>query len=82
MYTFAAWNLLRSVLASHLPLCAKLCVYKTYVCTRLTYAAPAWFALASETGADKRDGSEVAASAAVADAPHQSPEHHALYGIR
>ncbi|VVD00450.1 unnamed protein product [Leptidea sinapis] len=46
----AARIVLRPVLASHLPLRTKLCVYKAIVRTRLTYAAPAWFALTSETG--------------------------------
>ncbi|XP_045504512.1 uncharacterized protein LOC123701161 [Colias croceus] len=31
------------------PLRTKLCIYKAYVRTRLTYAAPAWFALTNET---------------------------------
>ncbi|VVC88036.1 unnamed protein product [Leptidea sinapis] len=48
--TRTARNILRPVLASHLPLRTKLCLYKAYVRTRLTYAAPAWFALTSETG--------------------------------
>ncbi|VVD00620.1 unnamed protein product [Leptidea sinapis] len=45
--TRTALKLLRPVLASHL---LKLCEYKAYVHTRLTYAAPAWFTLTSETG--------------------------------
>ncbi|XP_047527770.1 uncharacterized protein LOC125064655 [Vanessa atalanta] len=47
--TRTARTLLRPILASHLPLRVKLCVYKAYIRTRLTYAAPAWYALTSET---------------------------------
>ena len=43
----AALNMLRPVLRSRLPLRTKLAIYKTYVRPHLTYAAPAWFALAS-----------------------------------
>ncbi|KAL0810395.1 hypothetical protein ABMA28_010540 [Loxostege sticticalis] len=39
--------MLRPVLTSRLPLRAKLSVYKTYVRSRLTYAAPAWYSLCS-----------------------------------
>ncbi|KAL0868548.1 hypothetical protein ABMA27_008021 [Loxostege sticticalis] len=39
--------ILRPVLTSRLPLRAKLSVYKTYVPSRLTYAAPAWYSLCS-----------------------------------
>lgn len=45
----AARHLLRPVLDSSLPLRAKLGIYKAYIRTRLTYAAPAWYALVSET---------------------------------
>ncbi|CAH2207659.1 jg5582 [Pararge aegeria aegeria] len=45
----AATHALAPVLKSRLPLRTKLGVYKTYVRPILTYAAPAWFALASET---------------------------------
>ncbi|KAJ2941788.1 hypothetical protein O0L34_g10595 [Tuta absoluta] len=45
----AARALLRPVLSSRLPLRAKLRVYKTYIRSRLTYAAPAWYALLSNT---------------------------------
>ena len=37
--------LLRPLLRSHLPLRIKLALYKSYVRPRLTYAAPAWYAL-------------------------------------
>ncbi|KAI5651463.1 hypothetical protein NE865_00707 [Phthorimaea operculella] len=37
------------VLLSRLPLRTKLRVYKTYICSRLTYATPAWYALRSST---------------------------------
>lgn len=39
---------LRPVLQSSLPLRAKLGIYKTYIRSRLTYAAPAWYALTAE----------------------------------
>ena len=45
----AARAMLRPVLASRLPLRARLRIYKTYVRSRLTYAAPAWYALCSAT---------------------------------
>ncbi|GBP28751.1 hypothetical protein EVAR_19793_1 [Eumeta japonica] len=35
------------VLRSHLPLRAKLALYKGYIRCRITYAAPAWYALCS-----------------------------------
>ncbi|GBP76657.1 hypothetical protein EVAR_51142_1 [Eumeta japonica] len=41
--------MLRPVLRSHLPLRAKLALYKGYIRSRLTYAAPAWYALCSTT---------------------------------
>lgn len=44
---------LRPVLDSTLPIRAKLGLYKTYVRTRLTYAAPAWFALTSDASRKK-----------------------------
>ncbi|CAB0044647.1 unnamed protein product [Trichogramma brassicae] len=43
---------LHGVLSSRLPLRMKLGIYKTYVRSRLTYAAPAWYAYCSE--ANKR----------------------------
>ncbi|GBP91643.1 hypothetical protein EVAR_68277_1 [Eumeta japonica] len=43
----AARSMLRPVLRSHLPLRAKLALYKGYIRSRLTYAAPAWYALCS-----------------------------------
>ncbi|CAB0041795.1 unnamed protein product, partial [Trichogramma brassicae] len=46
--TRAARALLRPVLDSVLPLKVKLGVYKTYIRPRLTYAAPAWYALTNE----------------------------------
>ncbi|GBP12038.1 hypothetical protein EVAR_5876_1 [Eumeta japonica] len=39
--------MLRLVLRSHLLLRAKLALYKGYIRSRLTYAAPAWYALCS-----------------------------------
>ncbi|KAJ0173910.1 hypothetical protein K1T71_010056 [Dendrolimus kikuchii] len=47
--TRAAGALLRPVLDSKLPLRTKIGVYKTYLRSRLTYAAPAWYALCSTT---------------------------------
>lgn len=43
----AARALLRPVLISKLPLKTKVCIYKMYIRSRLTYAAPAWYALCS-----------------------------------
>ncbi|GBP62716.1 hypothetical protein EVAR_56234_1 [Eumeta japonica] len=43
----AARSMLRPVLRSRLPLRAKLALYKGYIRSRLTYAAPAWHALCS-----------------------------------
>ncbi|GBP37484.1 RNA-directed DNA polymerase from mobile element jockey [Eumeta japonica] len=40
-------SMLRPVLRSHLPLRAKVAPYKGYIRSRLTYAAPAWYALYS-----------------------------------
>ncbi|GBP23875.1 RNA polymerase II-associated protein 1 [Eumeta japonica] len=45
----AAWSMLRPVLRSHLPLRAKVALYKGYIRSRLTYAAPAWYALCSSS---------------------------------
>ncbi|KAJ0175982.1 hypothetical protein K1T71_008156 [Dendrolimus kikuchii] len=47
--TRAARALLRPVISSSLPLRTKIGVYKTYLRSRLTYAAPAWYALCSAT---------------------------------
>ncbi|GBP21147.1 RNA-directed DNA polymerase from mobile element jockey [Eumeta japonica] len=43
----AARSMLRPVLRSHLPLRVKVTLYKGYIRSRLTYAAPAWYALCS-----------------------------------
>ncbi|GBP33592.1 RNA-directed DNA polymerase from mobile element jockey [Eumeta japonica] len=43
----ATRSMLRPVLRSHLPLRAKVALYKGYIRSRLTYAAPAWYALCS-----------------------------------
>lgn len=45
--TRVARNLLKPVLRANLPLRVKIGVYKTYIRPRLTYAAPAWYALTS-----------------------------------
>ncbi|GBP22862.1 RNA-directed DNA polymerase from mobile element jockey [Eumeta japonica] len=45
----AARSMLRPVLRSHLPLRAKVALYKGYIRSRLTYAAPAWYALCSSS---------------------------------
>ncbi|GBP82599.1 RNA-directed DNA polymerase from mobile element jockey [Eumeta japonica] len=47
--TRAARSMLRPVLRSHLPLRAKVALYKGYIRSRLTYAAPAWYALCSSS---------------------------------
>lgn len=44
----AARALLRPVLTSNLPTRTKVNIYKTYIRTRLTYAAPAWYALCTK----------------------------------
>ncbi|GBP76203.1 RNA-directed DNA polymerase from mobile element jockey [Eumeta japonica] len=38
---------LRPILASRLPISTKVAIYKCYIRSRLTYAAPAWYALCS-----------------------------------
>ncbi|GBP78554.1 hypothetical protein EVAR_61565_1 [Eumeta japonica] len=43
----AARSMLRPVFRSHLPLRAKIVLYKGYIRSRLTYVAPAWYALCS-----------------------------------
>ncbi|GBP30312.1 RNA-directed DNA polymerase from mobile element jockey [Eumeta japonica] len=43
----AARAKLRPILASRLPIRTKVAIYKCYVRSRLTYAAPAWYALCS-----------------------------------
>ncbi|GBP67644.1 RNA-directed DNA polymerase from mobile element jockey [Eumeta japonica] len=45
----AARSMLRPVLRSHLLLRAKVALYKGYIRSRLTYAAPAWYALCSSS---------------------------------
>ncbi|GBP53248.1 RNA-directed DNA polymerase from mobile element jockey [Eumeta japonica] len=44
--SIAGRSILRSVLRSHLPLRAKVALYKGYICSRLMYAAPACASLA------------------------------------
>lgn len=44
-----ARRMLRPVFSSKLPLRTKVGIYKTYIRSRLTYAAPAWFACLSES---------------------------------
>ncbi|GBP19939.1 Probable RNA-directed DNA polymerase from transposon X-element [Eumeta japonica] len=43
----AARAKLRPILASRLPISTKVAIYKCYIRSRLTYAAPAWYALCS-----------------------------------
>lgn len=45
--TLATWTLFRLILYSSLPLRTKIGVYKTYLRSKLTNAAPAWYALFS-----------------------------------
>lgn len=47
--TRVARALLHPVLTSTLPLQTKISIYKTYVRSRLTYAAPSWYALTAES---------------------------------
>lgn len=67
--TRIARNLLRPVLSSKLPLRVKVGVYKTYIRTRLTYAAPAWYQLVAETHRRKLRAQQALSLRAVADAP-------------
>ncbi|GBP47590.1 hypothetical protein EVAR_30304_1 [Eumeta japonica] len=43
----AAWSMSRPVLRSHIPLRAKISLYKGYIRSRITYTPPAWYALCS-----------------------------------
>ncbi|GBP34481.1 RNA-directed DNA polymerase from mobile element jockey [Eumeta japonica] len=38
----------RPILASRLPITTKIVILKSYICSRLNYTAPAWYALCSE----------------------------------
>lgn len=60
---------LHPVLRSKLPLRTKLAVYKTYVRSILTYAAPAWYSLASETQRKRLRARENIALRRIVDAP-------------
>ncbi|KAJ2937340.1 hypothetical protein O0L34_g19223 [Tuta absoluta] len=65
----AATALLRPILRSRLPLRMKLGVFKAYIRTRLTYAAPAWYAVVSETNRQRLRAQQSKALRAIADAP-------------
>ncbi|GBP22133.1 hypothetical protein EVAR_10642_1 [Eumeta japonica] len=55
----AARSMLRPVLQSHLPLRAKVALYKGYILSRLTYAAPAWSTLCSTSQRIQEDPSQI-----------------------
>lgn len=61
--------LLRPVLHSRLPIRAKLGIYKAYVRTRLTYAAPAWYALVRECNRRRLRAQQSLALRTIVDAP-------------
>lgn len=65
----AATALLRPILRSRLPLRMRLGVFKAYVRTRLTYAAPAWYALVSETNRRRLRAQQSKVLRTIADAP-------------
>lgn len=65
----SARNLLRPVLASSLPLRAKLGIYKAYIRTRLTYAAPAWYALAAQSNKNRLRAQQALSLRTIEDAP-------------
>lgn len=65
----AARALLFPVLRSRLPLRTKLGVYKAYIRTRLTYAAPAWYALASQSQRQRLHAQQSLSLRTIADAP-------------
>ncbi|XP_073957814.1 uncharacterized protein isoform X1 [Choristoneura fumiferana] len=62
-------NLKRVNLRSRLPTRAKLGVYKTYVRSRLTYAAPAWYALVGDCNRKRLDAQQSLSLRATVDAP-------------
>lgn len=65
----AARALLRPVLTSRLPLRTKLGVYKAYIRSRLTYAAPAWYALVAESRRKELRAQQALAIRALVNAP-------------
>lgn len=65
----AARALLRPMLRSHISLRAKIGIYKTYLRSRLTYAAPAWFALVSETNRARLRAQQAQSLRAIVNAP-------------
>ncbi|GBP76611.1 Probable RNA-directed DNA polymerase from transposon X-element [Eumeta japonica] len=54
----AARSMLRPVLRSHLPFRAKIALYKGYIRSWLTYAAPAWYALYSTSQRKRIQGQQ------------------------
>lgn len=67
--TKATMAALRPMLSSSLPLRVKLNLYKIYVRSRLTYAAPAWFALLSDSNKKKLQAQQSKALRYLAKAP-------------
>lgn len=65
----AARTLLQPVLRSNLKITTKLGIVKTYIRSRLTYAAPAWYALAAETNKKKLRSQENRALRSIVKAP-------------
>lgn len=64
-----ARKLLRPVLSSDIPLTTKLTIYKLYIRSILTYATPAWFALASATNKKLMQSQQSAALREAVGAP-------------
>ncbi|XP_053622976.1 uncharacterized protein LOC128682356 [Plodia interpunctella] len=67
--TRAARAVLRPVLNSVLPLKVKLGVYKTYIRPRLTYAAPAWYALTNQTRKNQLEAQQSISLRVITKAP-------------
>ncbi|CAH2218505.1 jg826, partial [Pararge aegeria aegeria] len=65
----AATYALYPLFKSRLPMRTKLEVYKTYIRPILTYAAPAWYALVSESNRKTMRAQQSAALRKVASAP-------------
>lgn len=66
----AARALLRPVLSSRLPLRVKIGVYKTYIRPRITYAAPAWYALVGECNRQRLRAQQSLTLRTIVDAPY------------
>lgn len=65
----AARFLLRPILSSKLSLNVKIATYKLYIRSRLTYAAPAWYGLLSQTNKTKLKNQQSTSLRWIVDAP-------------